>query len=55
MPHAPSNMVTYLLEETESPFTEDILIAVMPDKFKLPYTKYNGTRDLTDNLEMYQS
>ena len=48
-------MVTDLLEETESPFTEDIRMAVMPDKFKLPYTKYDGTRDLTDNLETYQS
>ena len=42
-----------LLEELKSPFTEDIQIAMMVDKFKLPNTKYDGTGDPIDHLEMY--
>ena len=49
------NTVTDLLEESESPFTEEIRMAVMLNKLKLPDTKYNGTGDLADHLETYQS
>ncbi|KAL5570453.1 hypothetical protein UlMin_027028 [Ulmus minor] len=51
---AGKNAVTDL-EESESPFTEEIRMAVMPDRLKLPDTKYDGTGDPTDHLETYQS
>ncbi|KAL5569919.1 hypothetical protein UlMin_026494 [Ulmus minor] len=43
------------LEESESPFTEEIRMAIMPDRLKLPDTKYDGTGDPTDHLETYRS
>ncbi|KAL5537549.1 hypothetical protein UlMin_045506 [Ulmus minor] len=42
---APRNTDTDLLEETESPFTEEIQMAIMPDRLKLPDSKYDGTGD----------
>ena len=47
-------MVTDLLEETELPFTEDIQMAMMPNKFKLPNTKYDGIGDPINHLETYR-
>ncbi|KAL5540592.1 hypothetical protein UlMin_043541 [Ulmus minor] len=46
---------TDLLEETESPFTEEIRMAIMPDRLKLPDSKYDGTGDPADHLENYRS
>ena len=47
------NTVTDLLEETESPFMEEIRMAVMPDRLKLPDAKCDGISDLADHLETY--
>ncbi|KAL5576345.1 hypothetical protein UlMin_018044 [Ulmus minor] len=41
--------------ETESPFTEEIRMAIMPDRLKLPDSKYDGTGDPADHLENYRS
>ena len=49
------NTVTDLLEETESPFTEKIRMAMMPDRLKLPDVKYNETGDPADHLQNYRS
>ena len=51
----PKNVVTNLLEETKSPFIEDIRMAVMLDQLKLLDTKYDKTGSLADHLETYQS
>ncbi|KAL5538915.1 hypothetical protein UlMin_042374 [Ulmus minor] len=47
--------VKNLLEETESPFSEDIRAAPMPPRLKLPNLKYDGTRDPAEHLETYKS
>ncbi|KAL5552836.1 hypothetical protein UlMin_040237 [Ulmus minor] len=52
---APRNTDTDLLEETESPFTEEIRMAIMPDRLNLPDSKYDGTGDPADHLENYRS
>ena len=44
-----------LLEETESPFNEDIRAAFMPPCHKLPDIKYDGTGDPAEHLETYKS
>ena len=44
-----------LLEETKSPFSEDIRAAPMPLRLKLPNVKYNGTENPTEHLETYKS
>lgn len=49
------NGVANLLEETESPFTDEIRIAMMPERLKLPNSKYDGTGDPVDHLETYRS
>ncbi|KAL5556087.1 hypothetical protein UlMin_038323 [Ulmus minor] len=51
---APRNTDTDLLEETESPFTEEIRMAIMSDRLKLPDSKYDGTGDPADHLENYR-
>ncbi|KAL5541827.1 hypothetical protein UlMin_009537 [Ulmus minor] len=51
----PRNTDTDLLEEIESPFTEEIRMAIMPDRLKLPDAKYDGTGDPADHLENYRS
>lgn len=47
--------VQSLLEETESPFSEDIRAAPMPPRLKLPDVKYDGTEDPSEHLETYRS
>ncbi|KAL5579233.1 hypothetical protein UlMin_011675 [Ulmus minor] len=47
--------VKNLLEETESPFSEDIRAAPMPPRLKLPDLKYDGTGDPAEHLETYKS
>ncbi|KAL5551378.1 hypothetical protein UlMin_001554 [Ulmus minor] len=47
--------VRNLLEETESPFSEDIRAAPMPPCLKLPDLKYDGTGDPSKHLETYKS
>lgn len=47
--------VRNLLEETESPFSEDIRAAPMSPSLKLPDLKYDGTREPTEHLETYKS
>ena len=47
--------VQSLLEETESPFSEDIRAAPMPPHLKLPDIKYDGTGDPSEHLETYRS
>ena len=47
--------VKNLLEETESPFSEDIRAAPMPPCLKLPDLKYDGTGDPAEHLETYKS
>ena len=49
----PRDTVTDLLEETESHLTEDIRMAMMLDRLKLPDTKYDGTSDPANYLEIY--
>ena len=49
----PRNTDTDLLEETESPFIEEIRMAIMPDRLKLPDSKYDGTGNPTDHLKNY--
>ena len=44
-----------LLEETKSPFSEDIRAAPMPPHLKLPDLKYDGTRNPAEHLETYKS
>ncbi|KAL5544419.1 hypothetical protein UlMin_008203 [Ulmus minor] len=44
-----------MLEETESPFSEDIRAAPMPPRLKLPDLKYDGTGDPAEHLETYKS
>ncbi|KAF3448961.1 hypothetical protein FNV43_RR09682 [Rhamnella rubrinervis] len=40
------------LDEVESPFTEEILLAPLPRKFIMPqFSPYNGSRDLIEHLE----
>ncbi|KAL5544991.1 hypothetical protein UlMin_008775 [Ulmus minor] len=52
----PQNVaVRNLLEETESPFSEDIRAAPMPLHLKLPDLKYDGTEDPAEHLETYKS
>ena len=52
----PRNMVViYLLEETESPFNDEIEMATMPKRFKLLDTKYDGICDPKKHLETYNS
>ena len=46
----PCNLVVKdLLEETESPFCEDIRMAIMLDRLKLLDVKYNGIGDPTEH------
>ncbi|KAL5564759.1 hypothetical protein UlMin_027923 [Ulmus minor] len=47
--------VRNLLEEAESPFSEDIRAAPMPPRLKLPDLKYDGTGDPSEHLETYKS
>ncbi|KAL5557551.1 hypothetical protein UlMin_039787 [Ulmus minor] len=47
--------VKNLLEETESPFSEDIRAAPMPPRLKLHDLKYDGTGDPAEHLETYKS
>ncbi|KAL5560031.1 hypothetical protein UlMin_036242 [Ulmus minor] len=47
--------VKNLLEETESPFSEDIRAAPMPPRLKLPDLKYDRTGDPAEHLETYKS
>ena len=52
----PQNVaVKNLLEEIESPFSEDIRAARMPPRLKLPDLKYDGTVDPAKHLETYKS
>ena len=44
-----------MLEEIESPFSEDIRAAPMPPHLKLSDLKYDGTRDIEEHLETYKS
>ena len=43
-------------EEVEPPFTEDILHAPLPPKFKMPqFNTYDGSGDPMEHLESYRS
>ena len=44
-----------MLEETESPFSEDIIVAPIPPRLKLPDLKYDGIGDLAEHMETYKS
>ena len=49
------SVIRDLLEETESPFCEEIGMAIMPENLKLPDAKYDGKGDLAEHLEIYKS
>ena len=44
-----------LLEETESPFCEEIKMVIMPNRLKLLDAKSDGTSDQAEHLETYKS
>ena len=45
-----------LVQQTESPFTGEVLHFPLPAKFKMPQVEtFNGTKDLVDHLNTYKN
>ena len=54
--NSPQNVAVWnMLEETESPLSEDIKMTSMPSHLKLPDLKYDGTGNPAEYLETYKS
>ena len=52
---APDTMDT-LVQQTESPFTAEVLHFPLPTKFRMPQVEaFDGTRDLVDHLNTYKN
>ena len=52
---APDTMDT-LVQQTESPFTAEVLHFPFPEKFRMPQVEaFDGTRDLVDHLNTYKN
>ena len=52
---APDTMDT-LVQQTESPFTAEVLHFPLPAKFRMPQVEaFNGVRDLVDHLNTYKN
>ena len=53
--HAPNTMDT-LVQQTESPFTVEVLHFPLPAKFRMPQVEaFDGTRDPVDHLNTYKN
>ena len=53
--HAPDTMDT-LVQQTESPYTAEVLHFPLPAKFKMPQVEvFDGTRDPVDHLNTYKN
>ena len=52
---APDSMDT-LVQQTESPFTADVLHFLLPAKFRMPQIEaFNGAKDPVDHLNTYKN
>ena len=52
---APNSMDT-LVQQTESPFTAEVLHFPLPAKFRMPQIEaFDGAKDLVDHLNMYKN
>ena len=52
---APDSMDT-LVQQTESPFTPEVLHFPLPVKFRIPQVEaFDGARDLVDHLNTYKN